>query len=325
VVAGQPAGTVVLVGGGDPTLTGAAKGKPGAYPDAARMSDLAAQLTARHVHVTRILVDSSLFAGPSISPDWDPADVPTSYGAAITALMVDGGRAQPSDAIRSTTPDLAAGAALAARLGSPQLPVSRGTAPARTKRLAAVSSAPLATLVDQMLEESDNVIADVLTRQVALAEHASASFLGGAAAIRSVLARLGVQVGAGMRDGSGLAADDRVSPSALTGVLRLIAGTAGGADAAGARTAFDALPVAGWSGTLKDRYGSSPQGAAAGRVRAKTGTLTGVTSLAGTVRDASGRLLVFALDADRAPPGGSYAADAALDRVAAALAACGCR
>ncbi len=93
MVAGKPAGTVVLVGGGDPTLTGAAKGKPGTYPDAARVSDLAAQLSARHVHVTRIVVDSSLFAAPAISPDWDPSDVPTSYGAAITALMVDGGRA----------------------------------------------------------------------------------------------------------------------------------------------------------------------------------------------------------------------------------------
>ncbi len=83
--------------------------------------------------------------------------------------------------------------------------------------------------------------------------------------------------------------------------------------------------MAGWSGTLHDRYGASPEAAAAGRVRAKTGTLTGVSSLAGAVRDASGRLLIFALDADRAPPGGSQAADAALDRVAATLAACGCR
>jgi D-alanyl-D-alanine carboxypeptidase/D-alanyl-D-alanine-endopeptidase (penicillin-binding protein 4) len=76
---------------------------------------------------------------------------------------------------------------------------------------------------------------------------------------------------------------------------------------------------------LKDRYGTSTAAAAAGRVRGKTGTLTGVSSLAGAVRDASGRLLVFALDADRAPPGGNYAAEAALDRVAATLAACGCR
>ena len=325
VVLGKPAGTVVLVGGGDPTLTGAAKGKAGAYPDAARMSDLAAQLASRHVRVERIVVDSALFSGAAISPDWDPSDVPTTYGAAITALMVDGGRAQPTDAIRSTTPDLAAGAALAAGLGHPDLPVSKGTAPAGARRVAAVASAPVSTLVDQMLQDSDNVIADVLARQVAVAEHATASFLGAAGAIRSVLAGLGVQVGGGMRDGSGLAAGDRVSPTALTEVLRLMTGAAGGANAAGVRTAFDALPVAGWSGTLKDRYGSGPEVAAAGRVRAKTGTLTGVSSLAGAVRDASGRLLLFALDADRAPPGGSRAADIALDRVVAALAACGCR
>ena len=160
--------------------------------------------------------------------------------------MFDGGRAQPGDSIRSAPPDLSAGAALAGRLGQPQLRC-RGDGPGARGAAGRMSSAPVGTLVDQMLQDSDNVIADVLARQVALAQHATASFLGGAAAIRSVLARLGVQVGGGMRDGSGLAAGDRVSPDALTGVLRLIAGAAGGAAAAGARGAFDALPVAGWS------------------------------------------------------------------------------
>ncbi|MDQ6873444.1 MAG: D-alanyl-D-alanine carboxypeptidase, partial [Actinomycetota bacterium] len=63
----------------------------------------------------------------------------------------------------------------------------------------------------------------------------------------------------------------------------------------------------------------------AGRVRAKTGTLSGVSALAGVVRDTDGRLLVFAVLADRVPAGGTDGAEIALDRVAAALAGCGCR
>jgi D-alanyl-D-alanine carboxypeptidase/D-alanyl-D-alanine-endopeptidase (penicillin-binding protein 4) len=317
VVAGSTPGTVVLVGGGDPTLTAAAAGQPGAYPDAARLSSLAHQLRAEHVR--RIVVDDSLFAGPSVAPQWAAEDVPSSYASAITAALVDGGRAAPGDAVRSATPDLAAGHDLARLLGDPALVVTRGTAPAGARTLATVHSAPLDELVEQMLQQSDNVIAEVLARHVASAAGRPASFTGGAAAIRTTLANLGVRIGAGMVDGSGLAASDRVSPAALTALLRLLAGSAHPR----LHDVLAGLPVGAWSGTLADRYvpgtGSS---AAAGAVRAKTGTLTGVSSLAGVVHDSSGRLLAFAFIADRAPS--TAAADGALDRVVAALAGCGC-
>jgi serine-type D-Ala-D-Ala carboxypeptidase/endopeptidase (penicillin-binding protein 4) len=139
-----------------------------------------------------------------------------------------------------------------------------------------------------------------------------------------VLARLGVDPGAGMRDGSGLAADDRVSAATLAGVLRLVIG----AKNPGLHAIVAALPVAAWSGTLADRYLPGSTGArGAGVVRAKTGTLTGVSSLAGIVHDADGRLLTFALLADQVAPGvdATRAAEAALDRIATILAGCGCR
>ena len=84
------------------------------------------------------------------------------------------------------------------------------------------------------------------------------------------------------------------------------------------RPVLAALPVAGWSGTLARRYRVGPTRAAAGVIRAKTGTLTGVSSLAGVVHDKSGGLLAFAFIADRAPS--TPLADAALDRLAARLA-----
>ena len=74
------------------------------------------------------------------------------------------------------------------------------------------------------------------------------------------------------------------------------------------------LPVAGWSGTLAERYTTGGQRFAAGRVRAKTGTLSTVSSLAGLVRDRSGALLLFSFDADRAV--GTFGAEAALDALA---------
>jgi D-alanyl-D-alanine carboxypeptidase/D-alanyl-D-alanine-endopeptidase (penicillin-binding protein 4) len=314
VVAGAQPGTVVLVGGGDPTLTAAASARPGAYPDAARISDLARQLHG----VRRVEVDGALFAGPGVSPYWAPEDVPSDYAAPITAAMVDGGRDTPGATIRSTAPDLAAGRALAAALGLRGVLVSRAKAPAGARTLASVQSAPISTLVTQMLQTSDNVIAECLARQVAIAQHQPASFAGGATAVRAALHKLGVAIGTGLVDGSGLAARDRLTPDTLARVLALATKAQPGL--------LDALPVAGWSGTLADRYLTGSAKAGAGVVRAKTGTLTSVSTLAGLVHDKDGRLLAFALMADRVGPTApdTTAAEAALDRAAATLARCGC-
>lgn len=316
-------GTLVIVGGGDPTLSAAAIGKTALYPGAARMTDLVAQIQRSGMKVRRIEVDGSLFRGPSISPAWDPTDMGTSYGAPITAFMADGARPNPHAQARSgIQPDIDAATELAAMLGKPKLPISHGVAPAHANVVARVHSAPLGQLITQMLQESDNVIAEVLARQVAVAIAAPASFTGAAAAIRSVLARFGVHVGNGMKDGSGLSSADRVSPDTLTTVLRLIAGATGGRSSAQLHFVASALPVGGWSGTLIDRYTVGDLGADAGRVRAKTGTLSGVASLAGFVHDRSGRLLIFSFDADRAA--NTQTADAAIDDVVGKLAGCGC-
>lgn len=320
VVDGGP-GTVVLVGAGDPTLTGAAPGKPGAYPGAARLSDLAAAVRKTGLAVSRVVVDDSAFSGPAVSPDWAAGDVPSSYASPITAVMADGGRAAPGDTIRSNTPDLDAGQELANLLGVPSASVSRGSAPAGARVLASVQSPPLSELIGQMLQNSDNVIAECLARQVAIAKGAPASFLGAAAAIRAVLSSLGVDPGGQLTDGSGLAASDRLTPATLTQVLDLIVSPAHPE----LHDIVTALPVAAWSGTLAARFVAGAA-AGAGVIRAKTGTLSDVSTLAGIVHDRSGRLLVFAFLADQVVSGYSanLAAESALDRIAAGLAGCGC-
>jgi D-alanyl-D-alanine carboxypeptidase/D-alanyl-D-alanine-endopeptidase (penicillin-binding protein 4) len=125
--------------------------------------------------------------------------------------------------------------------------------------------------------------------------------------------------GAVLTDTSGLGDGSLIPPQALTEVLALAAGT----EQPQLRPILSGLPVAAVSGTLRGRFSGADQKAAGGVVRAKTGTLTGVSSLAGTVVDSDGRLLVFAAMADRVEA--TVAARTALDRLAATLAACGCR
>lgn len=319
VLAGAHAGEVVLVGGGDFTLSAAAAGKPTEYAGAARLADLAAAVHRAGIKVNTVVVDGSLFTGPRFGPGWDPRDIASGFITPITALMTDAGRL-PGQLGRATQPDLAAGAQFAAAVGAPAARVVRGSAPAGARLLGQVWSAPLDRILEQTLLASDNVLAEMLARQVALAVGQPASFAGAAQAVRSVLGRLGVDVsGDELVDGSGLSPQDRLTPRLLVELLRVAAS----ADHPQLHPLFAALPVAGYDGTLDDRYRSGATTIAAGEVRAKTGTLTGVSTLAGLVQTRDGRVLVFAFMADRVP--GVRAAEAALDVAASTLARCGCR
>ncbi len=326
VVAGATPGTVVLVGGGDPTLSALPAGETSVYPGAARLDDLAAQVRAAvRGPVTEVVVDVGRYVGPGLAPGWMPSDIPAGNIAPIVPLMLDGGRADPTavDGARTATPAQVAGRELARRLGVPDVPVTLGTAPAGAAVLGSVASPTIPDLVDNALRISDNVLAECLAREVAIATGHVPSFAGSAAAVAQVLERHGFDVsGARMVDGSGLSTEDRVPPALLGQVLSTAAGPA---DARGAalRPLLDGLPVAGGTGTLGDRFlAGTPNAAGRGYVRAKTGTLTGVSSLAGVVSDMDGRLLVFAVmengvDAVSARP--------RLDAVASALRGCGCR
>jgi D-alanyl-D-alanine carboxypeptidase/D-alanyl-D-alanine-endopeptidase (penicillin-binding protein 4) len=324
VVAGSSPGTVVLVGGGDPTLSAAPAGQPTPCAGASRISDLAAEVKASlgGQSVTHVVVDNSVFSGPTTAPGWATDDAPSTYASPITGTMVDGGRGTPTcdpQDLRSGTPDLAAGQALAAALAGAA--VSRGTAPAGAKVLGEVQSAPVIRLVEQMLTESDNVIAEVLTRQVAIAAHKPGSFADGAAAVSAALRPLGIEVGSGMKDGSGLSSQDRLPAKALASVLL----KAFDPQHLQLRPIVAGLSVAGWDGTLLEQHRFSAANRAYGVVRAKTGSLpaAGVHALAGIVTDVDGRPLVFAFVADHAAAEDS--ARVALDNLAATLAGCGCR
>ena len=80
------------------------------------------------------------------------------------------------------------------------------------------------------------------------------------------------------------------------------------------------LPIAGGSGTLSNRFIDDQTADAAGWLRAKTGSLTAINTLAGIVTDVSGRVLTFSLMSNNAGPTGRTA----IDTLAATLRSCGC-
>ncbi|MER0245616.1 D-alanyl-D-alanine carboxypeptidase/D-alanyl-D-alanine-endopeptidase [Streptomyces sp. HSW2009] len=191
-------------------------------------------------------------------------------------------------------------------------------ATARGTTLASVRSQPLSALVERMLTNSDNDIAEALARHPARASGEPASFAGAQRAVTARLRELGVPVaGARFADGSGLDRADRVSAATLAQVLVRAADP----NRQALRPVLTGLPVAGFTGTLRDRYPQDSVGR--GVVRAKTGTLTGVNTLAGTVVDADGRLLTFAFLTEGSTD--PAAAQRVLDRLASAVANCGCR
>lgn len=341
VVQGASAGSVVLVGGGDPTL---AAGSPPAsdYPRPATLKALAAatarSLRARGRSSVRLSYDISAFSGPLLAPGWSASYVTTGNVTPITSLEVDQGRLTPSGAPedadnpdnflpRSFTPAADAAQAFAAFLSRHGIrvrgQVAAAAAPRRAAEIAAVSSPPLSAIVGWMLRESNNVIAEDIARQVALRRGAAASFSGAAATVTSVLRGLGVSGGIHLVDGSGLSPQDRVTPEALTRLVAL----ASRPGAPRLRPVVTGMPVAGFSGTLAPgqsvfgNFGSPGLGI----VQAKTGNLDTVATMAGLAYDRAGRVLAFAFMADRVPVGDLPAAASDIDEMATALAGCGCR
>jgi D-alanyl-D-alanine carboxypeptidase/D-alanyl-D-alanine-endopeptidase (penicillin-binding protein 4) len=320
VVAGTGPGEVVLVGGGDPTLSTTAPSLT--YPGAPTVADLAAQVRAAlpaGTAVTRVVVDSALFEGPLTAEGWGPEDAPSTYAAPVTATAVDGARLRPGEDPRSGAPGTDAGRTLAAALGVPGATVELGAAPDGAETLGSVRSAPVARLVEQALSQSDNLLAESLARHVALARDLPATFDGAARAVTGALEEAGLDVAdVELYDGSGLSRLDLVTPAVLT---ELVTGAADGS-LQGTSAVLSGLAVAGYDGTLADRGDTDPE-TAPGAVRAKTGTLLGVHGLAGTVLTADGRLLAYALVAN-GTSGGGAPEEAALDAVASAMATCGC-
>jgi D-alanyl-D-alanine carboxypeptidase/D-alanyl-D-alanine-endopeptidase (penicillin-binding protein 4) len=325
VLQGDQAGDIVLVGGGDVTLSARNEGVGTVYDGAPLMADLAAQVRASGIDVKRIVLDTDYWTGPDLADGWQTGDIRGTPGSAqgyitrMSPLMVDGDREDPANenSIRTGEPAATAGRALARLIGNPDIPIVDGTAPEGGTVIGQVSSQPMSVLLAQALENSDNVLAEALARQVAIARGAPPSFTGASAAIIEALEDLGIDsIGIELFDGSGISTKDRVPP----GVLAQVVALAVKGEAPALRNLLTGLPVAGVSGSLADRFQDDGSRAGAGWVRAKTGSLEVTYALAGYVPDVDGRILVFAFVSN----GVSGGTRPALDALAAGLRGCGC-
>ena len=277
-------GDLYLVGGGDPVLGTAA------YVEAASTQDhypqpyvtsleaLADQLKA--AGVTRVsgavLGDDSRYDGERFVPSW-----PVSYGTAreagpLGALMVNDAAASLRPLRSASDPAVHAASVFTQLLRERGIAVGgeagRGVAPPGAASLTSVQSRPLGELVGEMLTTSDDNTAELLLKEIGAVAGGAGTRPAGLAVVQATLQKWGIPLdGINLVDGSGLDRGDRLTCTALLGVLDH-SGPAG--------PIALGLPVAGQTGTLADVFRGTP---AEGRLRAKTGTLTGSKALSGFV------------------------------------------
>ena len=263
-------GDLFLVGGGDPLLSS------DWYPDSnlelhpvtspTSLDTLADGVVAAGVtRVTGGVVgDGSRYDDEFFAPGWG-VGVAGLEGGPYDALMANDSRVLGED-LRAAEPNAAAAREFVQLLEARGVVVdgdaTSGTAPADTVEIASVASAPLSSVVGEMLSSSDNNTAELMVKELAVTDTTPGTREGGLAVIRQQLIDWGVDVTPiVLSDGSGLSLDNRITCSALASVVQ--------------RYDSDSpigmgLPVAGQTGTLADVFVDHP---VAGRLTGKTGTL----------------------------------------------------
>ena len=260
-------GSLILKGGGDPTLS------------TAGLRSLALQLRSAGIRrlAGGVVADESLFDARRTVAGWKPSFY-LDESAPLSALVVNRDR---FGGYLSTNPALAAGNAFVSALRGAGIAVTStarvGVADEFAEPLATVESPPLSSILRFMDHESDNFTAEMLLKELGASELDRGTSAAGAAVVMRQLAQAGVPM-AGVRivDGSGLSQLDRLTADALAGMLRIAWG-----DPVTRQVLVGALPVAGVNGTLEDRMRTGP---AHGHVVAKTGTTSEASALSGFAR-----------------------------------------
>ncbi len=278
-------GDLYLRGDGDPTFGDGAFNRSWEFGYGPTASQLGGQLKQRGIRsVTGTIVgDDSLFdaaRGGLLSNL--AADIPD-FGGQMSALTYDHG---------ATAGALSPGAFAARQLASTlraakvraRAATTTGMTPRRAHLLAVVSSPRLATLLSLMNIPSDDLFAELLTKQLGVRFGRKGTIAAGARVISRTISAYGLHPR--ILDGSGLSRNDRSSPAEVVALLRSVWQTDVG------HVLSRSLPALGVNGTVR-RIGVNT--AAQGHCIAKTGTLTGVTNLAGYCRTGRRHMIAFTI------------------------------
>jgi D-alanyl-D-alanine carboxypeptidase/D-alanyl-D-alanine-endopeptidase (penicillin-binding protein 4) len=298
-------GTIILVGGGDPTLSATAPGKQSVYANAPKLSDLAIKVNlwaaANNVTINKIILDSTLFAGGTQASKWDsswPAsELTLGFQSQVTALQVDGDRANPYNETspRSNTPVLNAGRKFKTALGVKGASLVEGVNPTNAVEVAKVSSQTIDKWIKHMLLVSDNTEAEYLGRLVALKLGYDGSLGSVQLAIKKSLASTNIDLTkVVIKDGSGESPQNSIAPATEAALLGLVLEGFGNFSVIN-----QGLPISHESGSLASRFGGKNLDAA-GKVRAKTGWITHGYALSGIIQARDRTNLLFAVFAQGA-------------------------
>ena len=300
-------GDLFLVGGGDPTLN--AKGPHS-------LDALAAAIKARGIDEVRgaLVGDESRYDTVRGAAGWLPQHVPTFIGP-LSALVVERNQLRPdagyaANPLPGTLPYFRSALLRAGvRIVGPNV---AGPAPAGSAVLAGLASPTIGDLVGEMLNQSDNLIAELLVKEVGYrsTRPAPGSTAAGLAAINDAVGKLGVPLAGVAADGSGLSRADRRSAREWRSLLQALQAQPW------AERLVGSLPLAARNGTLARRFSRT---AAEANVRAKTGWIDEARSLSGYLTTAGGRPVVFSVIVNGTTPGSP--ALNALDSLVAAIAA----
>jgi D-alanyl-D-alanine carboxypeptidase/Lon protease-like protein len=308
-VGGVTQGDLTLVGGGDPVLVTEAYravrgiGADQAFTSLDAFADRIVATGLRRV-TGRIVGDESRYDQARSVASWPERYLSQDQAGPLSALSVDDGfrlevRAEGDGGklvrTRSDAPAVDAARVLTELLRVRGVVVDgdavAGVAPAGAVEVAAGPSAPMRDLAHHILLRSDNQGAELLVKEIGLRKGGGGSTAAGVGVIERRMQERGFATpGSHVVDGSGLDPANRATCDELVNVLE---GT-GGVDG----ELGPLLPVAGESGTLARRFRGTP---AEGRVRAKTGSLNSVTTLAGFVSPVEGGRITFAYLANGAP------------------------
>jgi D-alanyl-D-alanine carboxypeptidase/D-alanyl-D-alanine-endopeptidase (penicillin-binding protein 4) len=329
VVAGAPpsngvvAGDLYVVGGGDAALgtTDWIDNSPGVRPkvihDIDRLVDAIVDAGVTRVDGS-IVGDGGRYDSQRYNASLPQRLIDQDQVGPIGGLMVNDGFAlfSPAQTLTATVPALDP-ATDTARIVTDRLrargvavtgDARAGSAPDGAAEVATLASPPLSQVVAEMLTNSDNETAEAALKEIGLAESGEGSWAAGAAALEAMLSEAGVTMdGVDIVDGTGLSIADQLTCRTLADVLAL---------PETAPVVRDGLAIAGQTGTLAERWVGTP---VAGRLRAKTGSLRNVTSLAGEVDPLAGGSVTFAYVANVPDPSTISPDDVGMSRLAEIL------